>query len=72
LLWETEVSEKTLADVNEEVVKEFMRKAKTAKRIDFDFVDVKSTLHKLHLSRKNQLTHAVEVCFPKFVFGITA
>src|SRR3989338_8330639 len=63
LLWEKEVSEKTLADVNEEVVKEFMRKAKTAKRIDFDFVGVKSTLHKLHLLHKNQLTHAAEVLF---------
>ncbi len=63
LLWEKEVSEKTLADVNEEAVKEFMRKAKTVKRIDFDFVDVKSTLHKLHLLHKNQLTRAAEVLF---------
>ncbi len=63
LLWEKEVSEKTIADVNEEAVKEFMRKAKTAKRIDFDFVDVKSTLYKLHLLHKNQLTHAAEVLF---------
>jgi len=63
LLWEKEVSEKTIADVNEDAVKDFMRKAKTAKRIDFDFVDVKSTLHKLHLLHKNQLTHAAEVLF---------
>ncbi len=63
LLWEKEISEKTIADVNEEAVKEFMRKAKTAKRIDFDFVDVKTTLHKLHLLHKNQLTHAAEILF---------
>src|SRR3989338_5975835 len=63
LLWEKEISEKTLADVNEEVIKEYMRKAKTAKRIDFDFVDVKSTLNKLGLLHKNQLTHAAEVLF---------
>ena len=63
LLWEKEISERTLADVNEEVVREFMRKAKTAKRIDFDFVDVKSTLNKLHLLHKNQLPHAAEVLF---------
>jgi len=61
--WEKEISEETLADVNEEVVKEFMRKAKTAKRIDFDFVDVKNTLHKLGLLHKNQLTHAAEILF---------
>jgi len=63
LLWEKEISEETLADVNAEVVKEFMRKAKTAKRIDFDFVNVKSTLNKLDLMHKNQLTHAAEILF---------
>ena len=63
LLWEKEISEKILADVNEDTVKEFMRKAKTAKRIDFDFVDVKSTLNKLGLLHKNQLTNAAEVLF---------
>ncbi len=63
LLWESEISKKTLADVNEEAVKEFMRKAKAAKRIDFDFVDVKTTLHKLSLLDRNQLTRAAEILF---------
>ena len=63
LLWDKEISEEKIADVNEDVVKEFMRKAKTAKRIDFDFVDVKSTLNKLDLLHKNQLTHAAEILF---------
>ena len=62
-LWDKEVSEKTFADVNEEVVKEFMRKAKAAKRIDFDFQNVKTTLNKLGLLHKNQLTKAAEVLF---------
>ncbi len=62
-LWESEISKKTLVDVNEEVVKEFMRKAKAAKRIDFDFVDVKTTLHKLSLLDRNQLTRAAEILF---------
>ena len=62
-LWDKEVSEKTLADVNEETVKEFMRKAKTAKRVDFDFVNVKTTLHKLHLLEGNRLLRAAEVLF---------
>ena len=63
LLWELEISKKTLADVNEETLKEFMRKAKTAKRIDFKFVDVKTTLHKLYLLDSGHLTHAAEVLF---------
>ncbi|MDP2929519.1 MAG: putative DNA binding domain-containing protein, partial [Candidatus Omnitrophota bacterium] len=62
-LWDKEVSEKTLADVNEETVKEFMRKAKTAKRVDFDFVNVKTTVHKLHLLEGNRLLRAAEVLF---------
>ena len=62
-LWDKEVSEKTLADVNEEAVKEFMRKAKTVKRVDFEFVNVKTTLHKLHLLEENHLLRAAEVLF---------
>ncbi len=62
-LWESEISRKTLADVNEGVVKDFMRKAKAAKRIDFDFVDVKTTLNKLGLLDRGQLTKAAEVLF---------
>jgi len=62
-LWDKEVSEKTLVDVNEEAVKEFMRKAKTAKRVDFEFVNVKTTLHKLHLLEGNHLLRAAEVLF---------
>ncbi len=62
-LWDKEVSDKTFVDVNEEVVKEFMRKAKAAKRIDFDFQSVKTTLNKLGLLNKNQLTKAAEVLF---------
>ena len=61
--WEKELSERGLSDVNEKAVKEFMRKAKTAKRIDFDFVNVKTTLHKLHLLDRKHLTQAAEVLF---------
>jgi len=62
-LWERELCEKAIADVNENAVKEFMRKAKTAKRVDFDFVDVRTTLHKLHLLDRKRLTQAAEVLF---------
>jgi ATP-dependent DNA helicase RecG len=63
LFWERDISGKTINDVNEEAVKEFMRKAKTAKRVDFEFVDVKTTLHKLHLLEGNHLLRAAEVLF---------
>ncbi|MBF0595576.1 MAG: putative DNA binding domain-containing protein [Candidatus Omnitrophica bacterium] len=63
LHWESEISRKTRADVNEDAVKSFMRKAKEAKRIDFDFVDVKTTLNKLGLLDRGDLTRAAEVLF---------
>jgi len=61
--WEKEISEKSLKDVNANVVKKYMRDAKKAKRVDFDFVNVGTTLHKLHLLRGNNLTQAAEVLF---------
>jgi len=61
--WESEISKKSFADINEDAVKEFMRKAKAAKRIDFDFVNVKTTLNKLNLLDGKQLTKAAEVLF---------
>ncbi len=63
LLWEIEISKKKILDVNEETVKEFMRKAKTAKRVDFDFVDIKTTMHKLHILDEEHLLRAGEVLF---------
>ncbi len=63
LPWESEISQKSLVDVNEETVREFMRKARTVKRINFAYVDLKTTLNKLRLMDKNQLTRAAEVLF---------
>jgi len=63
LLWEDEVSKKKLSDVNVKAVKEYMRKAKTAKRISFGFTDLKTTLHKLGLLDGIRLTKAAEILF---------
>ncbi len=63
LLWEEEISKKKLSDVNVKAVKEYMRKAKTAKRISFGFTDLKTTLHKLGLLDGSRLTKAAEILF---------
>ena len=63
LRWESELSEKLIDEVNEREIMSFMNKAKTAKRIDFDFIDVKTTLKKLHLVNNLQLNKAAEVLF---------
>jgi len=61
--WEKQISNKVLSDVNTEIVKQYMRKANEAKRIDFEFIDVRSTLNKLDLLKEDKLIRAGEVLF---------
>jgi ATP-dependent DNA helicase RecG len=63
LLWESEPSTNTLADINQDAVKEFARKAISANRIDFEFVDAKTTLNKLGLLNRGTLLRAADVLF---------
>lgn len=63
LLWENEISEKKLKDVNTSAVKEYMRKANAAKRINFNYTSVLQTLKKLGLLHGEKLTKAAEVLF---------
>ena len=62
-LWEKEFSDKKLEDVNEDAVKDFMAKANRAKRINFKFSDVESTLRKLNLIKSGRLLNAAEILF---------
>lgn len=64
-LWENEISNKKLTDVSAATVKEYMRKANAAKRINFKYTDVKTTLGKLGLLVGGKLTKAAEVLFCK-------
>ena len=59
-LWENEISNKKLTDINAATVKEYMRKANVAKRINFKYTDVKTTLGKLGLLIGGKLTKAAE------------
>ena len=63
VFWEEEISEKTLKEINEEILKNFVERANVAKRIDFKFTDVKSALNKLGLMRGDKLLKAAEVLF---------
>lgn len=62
-LWEEEISEKSIKDVNKEVIKEFVDKANDVKRINFKFTNVEEVLNKLGLTKDNKLFKAVEVLF---------
>ncbi|MEK6845734.1 MAG: ATP-binding protein [Nanoarchaeota archaeon] len=63
IIWEEEISDKTLKEVNEETVKDFVERANAAKRIDFKFTNLKSVLNKLGLMKDDQLLKAAEVLF---------
>ncbi len=63
VIWEEETSEKSIKEVNEKTVKDFITKAQQAKRINFKFSSVKTMLNKLDLIRGNKMIKATEVLF---------
>lgn len=63
LFWEKEQSTKSLTEISESEVKSYVRKAQAAHRIDFEHIDVRTTLNKLHLLEGEHLTMAAEVLF---------
>ena len=63
ILWEEEISEKNLKDVNEEMLRDFVERANAAKRIDFKFTNTKAVLNKLGLLKDGKLLKAAEVLF---------
>ncbi|OGF44726.1 MAG: transcriptional regulator [Candidatus Firestonebacteria bacterium RIFOXYD2_FULL_39_29] len=61
--WESGYSEYGIRRVNVKVVKDLIRKANIAKRIDFKFNDVEAVLAKLDLIRNGRLLKAAEPLF---------
>jgi len=61
--WEREISGKTLRDVNVKTVREYMRRANDAGRINFKYTNVHDTLKKLGLLSGKKLTNAADVLF---------
>ena len=62
-LWEKQFSEKGLKDVSAKAVREYMRGANAAGRIDFRFTDVRTALSKLGLLKRGRLLRAAEILF---------
>jgi ATP-dependent DNA helicase RecG len=63
LLWENEVSERQLKDVDVRTLKDYMRRANEEGRVAFKYSNVKTVLGKLRLLRGENLLHAGEVLF---------
>lgn len=63
LSWESRISGRSLKDVNGKILRQYIARAQSAGRLDFDFEGVKTTLTKLNLIRGNRLLNACEVLF---------
>jgi ATP-dependent DNA helicase RecG len=61
--WDKQVSECTLDDIDIDVVREFVKKANMAGRIDFSFQDVKITLTKLSMIKNGKILRTAQVLF---------
>ncbi len=64
--WENKVSDYTVEDIDEELLKEFIEKGRKAKRINFPYTNKEEILKKLNLVNKNnQLLNAGYILFAK-------
>ncbi len=61
--WERFISDKKTEEADEELLKKYVEKAKTAGRISFDYTDRDTVLKKLELSEGGYLTNAGKVLF---------
>ena len=62
-LWEEQLSDKTVDNINVNELKEYIARANEAKRIDFRFTNVRATLQKLGLIKDGKLLKATELLF---------
>ena len=61
--WDSRISNKTIEDVNEEILKDYIERANKAKRIPFKYTNKEDVLNKLGLLRDNKLLNAGKVLF---------
>jgi len=62
-LWDSEISNKTINDVDEKVLRDYIERANLAKRIDFTYTTKEDVLHKLELTDGEKLNNAAFALF---------
>ncbi len=63
VFWEDGISEKTIRDVSTKTLRDFVKRANEATRINFRFTTIASVLNKLNLLKEGKLLRATEVLF---------
>jgi ATP-dependent DNA helicase RecG len=61
--WDSGISDKTIADVDEEVLKNYLERGNRVGRIDFSYTNKKDVLHKLGLTDGDKLKNAADILF---------
>jgi len=61
--WDSEASDKTVDDVNEKALKDYMAKAKAAGRISYGYTDKYDVLKRLNLLNADKINNAAKVMF---------
>jgi ATP-dependent DNA helicase RecG len=64
--WDSELSDKTVDDVNEETLRQFVELANKAGRIDFEYTDRKGVMNKLDAVRGDVINNAACALFVGF------
>ena len=62
-VWNSGLSDKTIADVEEDVLKDYIERANRAGRIDFTYSNKEDVLHKLGATDGDKLKNAADVLF---------
>jgi len=62
-VWDGSLSDKTIADVDDDVLRNYLERANRAGRIDFTYTTKKEVLHKLGLTDGDRLKNAADVLF---------
>ena len=63
--YDSKVSESTLDEVDEGILREFIQKANESQRIKFTYTNKKDVLEKLNLIKDSKLLHAAKLLFSK-------
>jgi ATP-dependent DNA helicase RecG len=61
--WDSDLSEKTIDDIDEDALKKYLERANCAKRIDFAYTTKEGTLRRLNLIEDNKLKNAAYILF---------
>ena len=61
--WDAQISDKTIEDINEEVLEKFISRGVKAKRIPFEYTSKKEVLTRLGLIKDDKLLNAGKVLF---------